>query len=138
LQDGAEAQEILRLRILPDGAGYPFRGEIALLGMERQQPHQMQGIRMIGIRREGLLAVKLSVEISLGAQMTHACFAEHRGSAGAVCNRLGFLDRGPALVTVHSAHSAWVGVEQSPPLATSAVLGGLGQAALVLATMSRL
>ena len=40
-----------------------------LVGVKRQQPHEMQGVRMIGIQRKSLPAAKLGVEMPLGAHM---------------------------------------------------------------------
>lgn len=45
-------------------AGYPLHRKIILLGMDGQQTHEVQGVRMIGACRERLLTAELRVQIS--------------------------------------------------------------------------
>ena len=40
-----------------------------LVGVKRQQAHEMQGLRMIGIHGKSFPAAKLGVEVPLGAHM---------------------------------------------------------------------
>ena len=52
---------------------------IVLFGVKRQQPHQMQGIGVIGVDGERLLAAKLRVEIPSFAAMTNARLMQRGG-----------------------------------------------------------
>jgi hypothetical protein len=104
LQRGPEAGKIGRFRILPDGAGKPFYGVVVLLGVMRQQAHQMQGIRVVGIGRERLLAAHLGVKIPLGPQMAKTCLTQRSrcgGGAGTGRSRLTFSTGSPSFVTIH-------------------------------------
>jgi hypothetical protein len=63
----------------------------------------MQGIGVIGIDRQGLLAANLRVEIPAGLSMAQAGLMERGGRVGA-CTRwfnLGSLPSGPAFATIH-------------------------------------
>ena len=76
---------------------------IVLLGMEGQETHEMQGIRVFRVYREGLLAAKLGVEVPPGAEMLKAGLMERRRSS---CRRRvpgcpGALGGGPAFAAVH-------------------------------------
>ena len=103
-QRGPEAQEIFRLGILPDGASDPLHGMIVLLGLERQQPHQMKGVRMSGIQRQRLPATNLGIERLPHAQVVKSGFIERgRRSGGGRSVRLCLLPEaaGPAFATIH-------------------------------------
>ena len=101
LQRGPKALEKLGLRILPNGPGEPFHGEIVLRGVKGQQAHQMKRARVIGIRCKRLLATNLGVEIFSGSQMTQTGFAKQRRTAVAVWSGPGFFSRGPTFATIH-------------------------------------
>jgi hypothetical protein len=79
-QRSAEACEIFRLGILPDGAGDPFHGVIVLPVVERQLPHQMKRVSMTGIHRERALTKKQSFKKPFGPQMAKADFAKSGGA----------------------------------------------------------
>src|SRR6202000_3501492 len=72
LEDDPEICEIFGLGILPNGSPDPFDCRILLPGLNRQETHQVQGVRMIGVRSERLAAADLRVEISAGLQMVEA------------------------------------------------------------------
>jgi len=49
---------------------------IALIGVERQKAHQVQGVCVIGIRRKRLPAAELGIEVSSGMQMRETGLVE--------------------------------------------------------------
>src|SRR5438552_18582814 len=128
LQGDPERRKIVRLASLgvgslPDSAREPFHRVIILPGLQRQQAHEVQGVRMPRIDRQRLLAAGLSIQMPPGAQMRNAGLIErgNRGRGLRVLIRpsllspallspaplslaplnLGALAGGPALATVH-------------------------------------
>ncbi|OIQ69088.1 hypothetical protein GALL_493130 [mine drainage metagenome] len=82
---------------------------VVLFGAERQKTHQVQGVRVVGFHRKGLLAAKLGVEMPPRLQVAKAGPME-RGSGGRPGGRKagsGFFAGGPALATVHRRISKW-------------------------------
>ncbi len=103
LQRGAEARKIIRRGSCPIGAIDPLDGGCVLSGMEGKQAHEMERIRMPGIKRQRSLATKLSVKMPSCSQMAEAGFIElGRGvPAGTVRNGLGFAAGRSALMAIH-------------------------------------
>jgi len=100
-QRGAQAGQVCGLGILSQRAGDPLHGEIILLGMKRQQAHEMQGVGVAGIRRERFLAADLGVERPPGAQMAKAGLAQRGRRVGVAHLVLGRSGRPTAVSAVH-------------------------------------
>ena len=107
LQGGAEACEIIYLRIETDGAGDPFDGVIVLAGLDRQPTHQMQAIGVTGVHRQRPLAATLRLQISSGLHMGNARLMQcgRAGGDEAAGSLLGCLG---AFAAVASAHQRGV------------------------------
>jgi hypothetical protein len=92
---------------------------IGLPLVKRQQTHQMQGVGVTAIERQGLLAADLRLQMPSGAQMARAGLTECRGIAGVgtLQSRLGFSGGYPAVATVHrhiSMEAAHPPLDDSP------------------------
>ena len=105
-QQVAEARQILRLCILPNGAGQPFQREVKLGGLRRQKSEQMHRVGMMWIDRERLLAAKLGIERPGGLEMAEARRAERCGIIGTAGCRGGCSGRSLTFVRGHEAHSS--------------------------------
>src|SRR6516162_2403974 len=57
-QRGPQCRQVQRLRLPPDRTRQPLQRVIELPGVDAQQTHQVQGVGMIAVEREGLLAAK--------------------------------------------------------------------------------
>ena len=121
LQHGSETGQIFRPGILPDGAGDPLRGVIVLSGVERQQPHQVQGAGVIGIGGERLLAAQLGIQMPAIPHQDQAGLVERSGvvralnitesDAGAALLSRRLLQSSigrPAVATVHRRIFKWM------------------------------
>lgn len=75
LQCRSEACKIFGLGRSTDRADDPLQGVIVVLVVEKQQAHQMLGVRVLRIDREGLLAASTRVEMPSGPEMLKARFA---------------------------------------------------------------
>lgn len=117
---GSKARQIMRLGVLSDRVRDPLYQAMVLFGVEEQQTHQVQRVRMIGIRCKRLLAAELGVEVSFGLHMSKAGFIKRgRGAYArlvhplgasdhrAFANRssLGFLAGRPPFATLHGLFS---------------------------------
>jgi hypothetical protein len=82
---------------------------IGLPLVKRQQAHQMQGVGVVAIERQRLLAADLRLQMPSGAPMAQAGLMERRRVAGvgALQGRLGFSGGYPAVATVHR-HTRWL------------------------------
>jgi hypothetical protein len=80
LQRGSKARQIMRLGVLSDRVRDPLYQVMVLFGVEEQQTHQVQRVRMIGIRCKRLLAAESSIAVSS---------ALHVGKAGLMDRRRG-------------------------------------------------
>jgi hypothetical protein len=69
--------------MLPDGTGEPLHGVLILPVVQRQQTHQVQRVRVIGIRRERLPAAQLRIGVSSGLHISKAGFAKSGGNTRA-------------------------------------------------------
>jgi hypothetical protein len=74
-----------------------------LLGVERKQTAQMQGVGVIGIDRQRPLAAHLGVEVPFGPHMAKPGLIQRNRRARAWCARdcLGFSGGCPAFAAVH-------------------------------------
>jgi hypothetical protein len=88
---GSKARQIMRLGVLSDRVRDPLYQAMVLFGVEEQQTHQVQRVRMIGIRCKRLLAAESSIAVSS---------ALHVGKAGLMDRRRGTY---PPLVNCPSA-----------------------------------
>ena len=79
LQRGSKARQIMRLGVLSDRMGDPLDRVIVLFGVEEQQTHQVQRVRVIGIRCERLLATETSSAVSSALHMGKAGLMDRSG-----------------------------------------------------------
>jgi hypothetical protein len=78
-QGSRQTRQIFHLRSLPDGARRPLDGEIVLGGVKRQEALQIERVRMVWIKRKGLLATHLRVEILPAPDVADAGLIECSG-----------------------------------------------------------
>ena len=76
-----KARQIIRGRLSPDRARYPFHCVIVLPAMQRDQAKQMQRVGMRRIESQDLLATDLGVELLPGEKMLQAGLVK-RGDRG--------------------------------------------------------
>jgi hypothetical protein len=76
---------------------------VVLLSLQEQQAHEMHGARVVGIQLKRLLAAKLRVEMSPGAEMMKASFTKSssRTRRRRFPSRPRVLGGCPALATAH-------------------------------------
>jgi hypothetical protein len=65
----SQRRDIIGSGFYPDRAGGPLDGVIVLLGLHGQPRHQVQAIRVIGVRRQRPLTAELGVKMLAVPQM---------------------------------------------------------------------
>lgn len=76
LQHRCEARQIFGLGCALDRADDPLQRLVVLPGLEKQQPHEMLGVGVLGVDSEGLLVTGTRIEMPSVPEMRKARFAE--------------------------------------------------------------